>query len=377
MKLIKQLLIWGLIIALSLGTSSSLARAESNSLSRSEVDSIPSFLDQAMREFMVEEHIPNAVVTIVHNGDILFSQGYGLADIEQQKPVDPSHSLFRIGSTAKVFTWIAVMQLVEEGKLDLDTDIREYIDFYIPSTIHGSNETASPITLAHLMTHTPGFEDYPDQIFRLSPTEMPELDRYVREHLPARIFPPGEVAAYSNYGTALAGYIVERVSGLSFEEYIEKHIFTPLEMNHSTFRQPVPEHLTEQLVQGYRYVENEFKKGEFEYTPVPAGGMSTTATDMALFMLAYLQPEQAEEKRVLKQDTLRSMHLQQFTHHPYLGGWLMALKKVALMGIEPYSMVAGPCYLIQGCISFLSINLDFLSLTAEPIIWYTQPYFKH
>src|SRR5690606_3079510 len=142
-------------------------------------------------------------------------------------------------SISKLFTWTAIMQLVEQGKLDLQTDINEYLDFEIPATlVVGANkEQPKPITLFHLMTHTPGFEDYSSSIYKLSAEEMPSLEQYVKEYLPERVYPPGEVIAYSNYGTALAGYIVEQVSGIPYSEYIEENIFKPLEMNYSTFQQ--------------------------------------------------------------------------------------------------------------------------------------------
>ena len=160
-----------------------------------------------------------------------------------------------------------------------------------------------PITLHHLMTHTPGFEDYADSIFRLSADEAPSLEKYVQQYMPARVFPPGEVMAYSNYGTALAGYIVEQVSDMPFPEYVEKNIYQPLGMNHSTFRQPIPEKLSPFLAQGYRYVNGEYLKGEFEFVPEPAGSMVSTASDMAKFMLAYLQDRKSENGRILEEKT--------------------------------------------------------------------------
>ena len=111
------------------------------------------------------------------------------------------------------------------------------------------------------------------------------LNEYVRQYMPARVFPPGEVMAYSNYGTALAGYIVEQVSGMPFPEYVEKNIYQPLGMNHSTFLQPLPEKLSSHMAQGYRYVNGEYRKGDFEFVPEPAGSMSSTASDMAKFMI--------------------------------------------------------------------------------------------
>ena len=292
--------------------------ASANSIDSADIEF---FMDKMIQEKMKEQHIPNATVSVVSNGKVIFEKGYGYANIEDQTQIDPKKTMFRMGSVSKLFTWTAVMQLVERGILDLDTDVNEYLDFEIPSKLEGTAQgDTEPITLHHLMTHTPGFEDYADSIFRLSADEAPSLEKYVQQYMPARVFPPGEVMAYSNYGTALAGYIVEQVSGMPFSEYVEKNIYQPLGMKHSTFRQPIPEKLSPYLAQGYRYVNGEYLKGEFEFVPEPAGSMSSTASDMAKFMLAYLQGGKSENGRILEEKTVQQMFRQQFTHHDRLDG---------------------------------------------------------
>lgn len=277
-------------------------------------DDMATTIDELMEEKVAKENIPNAVVSIVHDGEVIFEKGYGYADIDLETPVDPEKSLFRVGSISKLMTWTAVMQLVEQRKLDLDTDVNEYIDFDIPA--FGS----TPITLRHLLTHTPGFEDYSNKIFTLEEEKLPPLDKYVREFLPERIFPAGEVLAYSNYGTALAGYIVEQVSGIPFSLYIEENIFNKLGMDNSTFEQPVPEELADFMAKPYRYLDGDFKEASFEYMPAPAGGMSSSASEMANFMIAFLQDGQIEDESFLKEETVNQMFEQQFTHHPALNG---------------------------------------------------------
>jgi len=286
-----------------------------------DLDQVVNNIDDIMKEKVSDEHIPNAVVTIVHKGEVIFQEGYGFSDLEAETTIDPETSLFRIGSTSKLFTWTAVMQLVEQGKLDLDTDINEYLDFEIPAQIYKSNNAnPSPITLRHLMTHTPGFEDYSDEIFTLIEDEHLSLEDYVKNLLPERVFPAGEVIAYSNYGTALAGYIVEQVSGQPFPEYIQQHIYTPLKMNNSSFHQPLPENLEQHMVNPYRYVDGEFMKADFEFMPGAAGGMSTSASDMVKFMMAFLQDGKYGDKQILQRETVEQMMTQQFSHHPNLDG---------------------------------------------------------
>ncbi|MEW5786126.1 MAG: serine hydrolase domain-containing protein [Bacillota bacterium] len=171
------------------------------------------------------------------------------------------------------------------------------------------------------MAHTPGFEDKGQGLFMLTAGEMSSLDGYLKANIPARVFPPGELAAYSNYGTALAGYIVERISGILFAEYVEQYIFTPLGMAHSTFRQPLPAALAVDMSGGYNYTGGAFQPGGFEFVQAyPAGSLSSTAADMARFMIAHLQDGRYNETSILEADTARLMHRQHFTHDPRLLG---------------------------------------------------------
>ena len=268
---------------------------------------VEQFLDTLIREKLDEFQIPNLTVSVVSGGEVIFARGYGHADIETKKPVDPEKTLFRIGSTSKLFTWTSVMQLVEQGKIDLDADINEYLDFEIPQTLEykRGNNTTGPITMRHLMSHTPGFEDYMSDVFSLSEDHLVPLSQYVREQRPKRVFTPGEVPAYSNYGTSLAGYIVEVVSGIPFADYVEQNIYQPLGMENSTFRQPLPSQLADQISKPYRYVNGEFLEAEFEYVSEPAGSMSSTGLDMAKFMFAYLQEGQHEGARILEEESLK------------------------------------------------------------------------
>lgn len=318
---LKALLVAGLVWSMLMVSNASMAFAnEMNSPGVIHSQDLESFMDTVLLEKMEELHIPGATVSVVAGGEVIFEKGYGYARLDDQVRVEADKTMFRIGSASKLFTWTAVMQLVEHGKLDLNVDINEYLDFQIPSKLvrSSSDQTeVKPITLAHLMTHTPGFEDYADAIFRLSEENTLPLYEYVRTYMPARVFPAGQVLSYSNYGTALAGYIVEQVSGMPFADYIEQNIYTPLGIQNSTFRQPLPESLSPHLAQAYRYVDGDFRAAEFEFVPEPAGGMSSTASDMAKFMIAFLQKEQSP---ILGKDTIDNMFSQHFTQHPDLDG---------------------------------------------------------
>src|SRR5882724_6640322 len=203
------------------------------------------FLDALIPSQLRNRNIAGAVVSVVKDGQVLFQKGYGYADVEAKKPVLPDQTLFRPGSISKLFTATAVMQLVEQGKLDLDHDVNDYLDFAIPKTY------SQPVTPRQLLTHTAGFEDTLKNLFVAHSSDMKPLRTYLVNQMPARIFPPSKVPSYSNYGFTLAGYIVERVSGEKFERYIENHILKPLRMTNSTFDQPLPPQLAPQMSKGY------------------------------------------------------------------------------------------------------------------------------
>ncbi len=278
-------------------------------------DELSGYMDGLLTASLSAHHVPGAVVVIVKDGAVIFSRGYGYADVDNRVPVDPAKTLFRPGSVSKLFTWTAVMQLVEQGRLDLNADVNTYLDFTIPSTY------PEPITLTHLMTHTPGFEDRGEGLFKLAAEEVVPLDVYLKTSIPTRVYPPGEVIAYSNYGTTLAGYIVERVSGMPFAEYVEENIFNPLGMTRATFRQPLPEFLATDMAGGYGYSSSEYVRGGFEYVVAyPAGALSASGLEMSKFMIAHLQNGQYGGERILREETATLMHSKLYSPDPRVGG---------------------------------------------------------
>jgi CubicO group peptidase (beta-lactamase class C family) len=270
------------------------------------------FVDALVSTQLVSLHIPGAVVAVVVDGKVYFAKGYGYADLEKGKKVDPETSLFRIASVTKLFTWTAVMQLVEQGKLDLKADVNTYLKtFKIPETY------PEPITMTHLLAHTAGFEDYVLGIASFDPRSLRPLGELLATQLPTRVQPPGQLSVYSNYGAGLAGYIVQEVSGLPWEDYVERNIFAPLNMQHATVRQPVPAVLTKDLVTNYKYAAGGFRPQGFEIDVTsPAGAISASATDMARFMIAHLQNGRYGENRILSETTARTMHSSLFTNAP-------------------------------------------------------------
>jgi len=245
--------------------------------------------------------VAGAVVAVVKNGEVIFAKGYGLADVEKHKPVDAERTMFRPGSISKLFTWTAVMQLVEQRKLDLDHDVNEYLDFKIPPRSDG------PITLRDIMTHTPGFEEQIKALIVSDPKQLVPLKVYAEQKTPERIFKAGSTPAYSNYATALAGYIVERISGQPFDDYIDAHLFKPLEMSHATFRQPLPAAFAADMSKGYALASQPAKPYEI-VVAAPAGSLAASGVDMAHFMIAHLEGGEYHGARILGAETLKMMH---------------------------------------------------------------------
>jgi CubicO group peptidase (beta-lactamase class C family) len=245
--------------------------------------------------------IAGLTLVVVKDGKVLLQKGYGYADVQARVGMDPVESLVRPGSTSKLFTWTAVMQLVEQGKIDLDRNVNDYIDFKI------SEKFGKPITMRDLMNHRAGFEEGLKDLLSYDPARSPTTERYLKDHPRPMLFAPGRVPGYSNYGVALAGYIVQRVSGEPFDAYIERHIFKPLAMNHSTFVQPVPKNFPGFLSKGYRVASEPPSRFEMVIT-AGAGAMTTTAADMARFMLAHLQQGSLDGQKILEPATTALMH---------------------------------------------------------------------
>ena len=285
------------------------------------------WLDGFMPYAIARGDVAGAVVTVVKDGQILVRRGYGMSDVQKQTPVDPDRTLFRMASVSKLMTWTAVMQLVEAGKLDLDADINQYLDFKVP-------ERGLPITLRQLMTHTGGFEaniKYMWTSEAVAEAGDIDLGPYLKRRVPAQIFAPGTVPAYSNYGTSVAGYIVERVSGQPFADYVEQHIFAPLQMQHSSFRQPLPPALRALVSKGYALGSGAPRA--FEVTPAaPAGAMSATGTDMARFMIAHLSAAGGSDTPLLKAATSKQMLTPQTRFAPPLNTMALGFYEIDVNG---------------------------------------------
>lgn len=264
---------------------------------------LEAWMDGAIAAQLEAYHIAGATVSVVKDGAIIFQKGYGYADVEAREPVDPAATLFRIGSVSKLFVWLSVMQLSQQGKLDLNADVNDYLsDLEVPERFD------SPVTMKHLMTHTAGFEDQVIGLFGHGPETMRPLGEVLKAELPARVREAGKIASYSNHGTGLAMRVVEEISGQAWLDYIQTNILDPLGMDHTVLAQPVPAEYQDDLSNGYTYQGQVFVDKPFEFVPLgPVGGISASAGDMAKFMLMFLGAGAYNGARVLEESTSITM----------------------------------------------------------------------
>ena len=280
---------------------------------------LAAFFDANLPGRLAADHVPGAAVSVVAGGRTVLAKGYGLADAERRAPFDPDRSLVRIASITKLFTWTAVMQQVEAGRLDLDADVNTYLrSFKVPATYR------QPVTLLELMNHTAGFEDRFVGTGAASAGAVRPLGDYLAANMPARIRRPGALSAYSNYGAGLAGYIVQEVSGEPYQEYVRRHILAPLGMAHSTAVEPPPG-----LARSYDSDARPPRPVPFTFDRMaPDGSVSASAADMARFMLAHLDGGRG----ILRPATAALMRQPSFKADPRLGGWAHGFMDRTLSG---------------------------------------------
>jgi len=291
------------------------------------------FVDGLVIPLMKNHDSPSGVVAIVKGGKLVFARGYGYRDVARHIPVQPDRSLFRPGSISKLFTWVSVMQLVEQGKLDLDVDINRYLKtFRIRDTYPGQ-----PVTMRHIMTHTAGFEDgFLGYLIIDDPSRIMPLAQAMKKYQSERVNPPGKQTAYSNYGAALAGLVVANISGMEFADYVQKNIFDVLGMKSSSFREPLPDDLNKNMVSAYAFKGGKYVEKPFEIISnfAPAGASSVTATDEVKFAQAILNGGEYEGGRILKPETVTQMLTRNFTHDDRMMGMALGFYETGRNGLR-------------------------------------------
>jgi|GEM_PF-993341 len=276
---------------------------------------LEALFDPILAERMGKLHIPGAVVSVVKDGKIVFAKGYGVTDVEKKTPVIPDRTIFRIGSITKVFTAMAVMQLADQGKINLNDDVNKYL-----KGVQVPNSFPQPITFANLLTHTSGLDEISPGRRTSNEAEIIPLGAFLKTRI-VRQFPPGEIISYSTYNPALAAHAVEQITGMPFKAYLQLNVFEPLGMNHTSIA-AVKKEYQQDLATGYEYAADKYQKLPFQwFHTYPASDINSTATDMARFMIANLQYGTIDGKRILSEKSAREMQATHFRNHPKISGW--------------------------------------------------------
>lgn len=309
-KIVLFTLVVGMFILLN--TCSIFAQSKAN-LDFLDNGDLEKFINRYIEDKRDEHKIPGVAVSVVENSDIVFLQGYGLADIENNVAIDPEKTLFRMASLAKLFTVIGTLQLVDSGEINLDDDVNMYLgDIKIKNTFE------EPITIRHLLTHTEGLEAHMINTKTLKEAQINSLKDFLSVYMAKRIMKPGRMITYGNYATAVLGLVIENQSGQSFHDYMKDQIFRPLNMENSSFEQPLPEKLFKNRAGEYRYDSGEYIELEGSYSDmVSSGGFHSTPKDISKFMAAFLSNDDAG---ILEPSTKEKMFTQQFTGHPEMPG---------------------------------------------------------
>lgn len=263
-------------------------------------------IDQYVSQYL-DKTTPGAAIIVVKDGQIILSKGYGYADVEKKIPVDPSKTVFEWGSISKLFTWTSAMQLVEQGKLDLDEDIKTYL----PSDFAKKLNFQQTVTMRDLMNHAAGFGDYAFNTIAFSKEGLFPLKEALLLDKSKQYYKVGTASSYSNYGASLAGYVVESISKQPFHDYEREHLFNVLEMNNTTGNPTFDDNkkLLETKAKGYLpNPEGGFLLGNWSYVShYPAGSINGTAEDLAKYAIA-ITPEKGQKLPLFNNsDTLETM----------------------------------------------------------------------
>ena len=272
---------------------------------------VEAFTNKVIPEKMKKENAAGVALIVVKDNQILFQKGFGFSDKEKNTPIDPKKTVFRLASISKVFTASAVMQLVEQGKIDLNKDIVNYM-----GGLKYQNNMSEPVTMEHLLTHTTGF-DYVDprpEDIHYQENDYTMLKDYVEDNMPTVVRKPGDTYTYDNFASMLQGYIVQNLTNTPFYKYMAKNIFYPLEMHNSSF--VMTNFIKEKLATGYDAKGNVIPFYQTRPTDMPQGSMFSTGSDVANFMIAQLNDGKFKNNQILQKETVEDMQKTKFALHP-------------------------------------------------------------
>ncbi len=291
------------------------------------VDKLELKLNALFNKTMREQQIPGAAIIIVKDGKVLLKKGYGFTKLgEGIRHVDPDSTIFRIGSVSKSLTALSLLQQIDKNKINLHDNVNTHLtSFKIKDTYKTS------ITPFHLLTHSAGFDELKGRRVFDEENLIP-LGIFLKDNL-KRIREPGEVTAYSTYGIALSGLLVENVSGFSLENYMNKHIWKPLKMNMTSIT--IPKRISSNVALGYELHNNINIPQPWEwYHTFPASSINSTVADMGKYMMMLLNKGSLENQRILSERLTSRMLTQQTGIHPETDGFTFGLYKRKWNGIS-------------------------------------------
>lgn len=249
-------------------------------------DDIAAWADRTFTDAVEANQISGAVISIVKDGEVVFSNGYGLGDVETGTVADPAHTRVRIGSISKTFTATVIGQLIEEGRIgSVDDPANIYLTRYqLP------DNDGIVITLRHLLTHTAGFEDRFFFIGAREPVQLPATPQVIESLRPAYVRPAGKQVVYSNFGVAVLGYLIEDITGQDMEQSIRTQLFEPLGMTSTELAVDVsePEGLAKPGLIDHLGIVGPTPFTAINPAIAQAGSVVSTAADMARYMNAHL-----------------------------------------------------------------------------------------
>jgi CubicO group peptidase (beta-lactamase class C family) len=286
-----------------------------------EREQVAATVDPIIEKSLAESGAPGAAFILVEDGRVVYAKGYGFADLARQERADPARTVWPIASITKTVTALAVLQLVDEGKVDLDTDINHYLKrLKVPSQGYG------PLTLRHLLSHTGGIDELPGR--QTDGKAAPDMAAFLRTHI-KRYRAPGLETAYSTYGIMLAALVLEDVTGETYERYVREHVFAPAGMTSARFVMRTGDE--QGVATPYRLKDGKAEPMPFEYyVSTPASSMVATVEDMGRLLMAHLGSGRA---RLLSPAAMALMHRQAATVHPALPGWSLGMQMERLNGV--------------------------------------------
>ena len=307
---VKHILFLILVIALKSNT----ANSQESKITSTELGN---WIDAQFTKAIDSLNMAGATMVLMHKDSVIHINGYGLADIEKNIPVNDSTTLVKLASISKTFVGVSIMKLYEEGKLSLDVDINQYL-----KSLKVDYKYENPITIRQLLTHTAGLDERNMANRVRTVKEMMPLAEYLEKRLPPQIRPPGEALTYSSHGYALLGLIVEDISGIPFHEFVKLNILEPLDMNYSNFN--------EQEAFEHYYSLSYLQKDDslIPYEPsfmhqYPAGSMTSTTIEMSQYISMLLNNGRYKDAIILDSLTVSKMFSPAFKHYEKAeNGWL-------------------------------------------------------